>query len=449
MKMKEKKSSITPVSNQDATIHSVTRRRFLETSVIAGAGTLLGTAPFARTWQAPLVDTPFYKGMCYQPMPFYQDPVRGVQPYDPSIANTTKIFFGSDIAYNCMEPLWGASFTSQSGTTYRFGRDDLRVLKDIGVKLVRLYDWEPRNYHKRFLDRCVAYGIKVLVPVSNYFLKPGEGYPDRLTHIPNLIKSFSDGEQNNGSDYHPAIAGIIMGNEPRLSGFTVNECVGFTKDWVSIEQNQFPNWSMPRIGHPVDFATYGGSYPAWGFFAPLLQGLSGTTTRNLQSRLFFAPNTFNDASYLFQNAQSSGKGYVQLTYDQFQKPLLFTEIGHDRTKRNYLDVVEGQLRESIAYGAAHPEQLLGICHFQFADKVWKCQTHECTDSEGAYGTHSHTREFLGTVNYVEADFTHFDCIPCAPPCPCVPCHNVPMLPDRLDPNPTWNEVAKNYIVRSR
>jgi hypothetical protein len=448
MKMKEKERSIAPVSNQDATIHSVTRRRFLETSVIAGAGTLLGTAPFARAWQAPLVNASFYKGMCYQPMPFYRDPVRGVQPYSPSIANTTKIFFGSDIAYNCMEPLWGTSFTSRSGTTYPRGRNDVEKLQNMGVNLVRLYDWEPRNYHKRFLDRCLSNGIKVLVPVSNYFLKPGEGYPNRLTLIPNLIRSFSNGEQNNGTDYHPAIAGIIMGNEPRLNGFTVDQCVQFTKDWVSIEQNQFSGFSMPLIAHPVDFATYGGRYPAWGFFTPLLQGLSSDNTRNLQSRLFLAPNTFNIASYLFHDAESSGKGYVQLTYDQFHKPLLFTEIGQDRTKRDYLDVVEGQLRESIDYGAAHPEQLLGICHFQFADKVWKCPTNECRDSEGAFGTHSHTQEFLETVNYVEEDFTHFDCKPgtgCPPPCPpCVPCDNVPMLPDRLRQNLTYNLVVTNY-----
>src|SRR5215472_6032785 len=163
-----------PSSNPQTTSHSLTRRRFLETSVIAGAGTLLGTAPFARTRQAPLVNAPFYKGMCYQPMPFYVNQQGQTVPYDPSIANTTKIFFGSDIAYNCMEPLWGTSFTSQSGMTYS-GRDDLQTLETMGVKLLRLYDWEPRNYHKRFLDGCVAHGIKVLAPVSNYFLKPGEG----------------------------------------------------------------------------------------------------------------------------------------------------------------------------------------------------------------------------------------------------------------------------------
>ena len=162
MKMKEKERSIAPVSNQDATIHSVTRRRFLETSVIAGAGTLLGTAPFARAWQAPLVNASFYKGMCYQPMPFYRDPVRGVQPYSPSIANTTKIFFGSDIAYNCMEPLWGTSFTSRSGTTYPRGRNDVEKLQNMGVNLVR---WSELLQQSQRVGRCqhvARPGVEVL-----------------------------------------------------------------------------------------------------------------------------------------------------------------------------------------------------------------------------------------------------------------------------------------------
>ena len=260
----------------------------------------------------------------------------------------------------------------------------------------------------------MAHGIKVLAPVSNYFLTPGQGYENRTNLIPGLIRSFSNGEQNNGTDYHSAIAGIIMGNEPRLHGFTFDQCVQFTKDWVSIEQGQFSGFSMPPIAHPVDFNPYGGRYPSWGFFTPLLEGLRNATTRNLQSRLFLAANTFNDAFYLFQNAESSGKGYVQLTYDQFRKPLLFTEIGQDRTKPNYRSVVDGQLSESIAYGAAHSEQLLGICHFQFADKVWLCQNGGSCPSEGSFGTHSHTQQFLGTANYVDADFTHFDCIPCTP-----------------------------------
>jgi hypothetical protein len=448
MKMKEKKSSITPVSNQDATIHSVTRRRFLETSVIAGAGTLLATAPFARTRQAPLVDTPpFYKGMCYQPLPFYVDPQRGVLPYTPSIANHTWIFFGSDIAYNCMEPLWGNSFTSRSGTTYPRGRNDLERLKDMGVNLVRLYDWEPRNFHKKFLDRCLTHGIKVLAPVSNYFLTPGQGYDNRQQLIPQLLNSFSNGEQNNGTDYHPAIAGIIMGNEPFIPTprpFGVEEMSQFTKDWVALES--FP--TKPKIGHPQDFGRHDGeTYPGWHLWTTLLDDQH---LGHMKSRLFLATQPQNPARDLFVNFNGDNMGYVRATYNRFGVPLLFTEIGRSRLDPDppdsYLEVVNGQLRDSIAYGAAHPEQLLGICHFQFADKVWKCPTYSCNDSEGSFGTHSHTQEFLGTVNYVAADFTHIDDCPPPPGNPCIP-GNVPMVPDMLRRNPTYEEVVRNYVPR--
>jgi hypothetical protein len=143
-----------------------------------------------------------------------------IHPYD----------FGSDIAYNCMEPLWGSSFTSMSGRTLR-GRNDLQTLKEMGVNLLRLYDWEPRNLHKRFLDKCSSLGMKVLAPVSNYFLNPGQGFPDRRNLIPKLIQSFINGETNNGTTYHPAIAGIIMGNEPGICNcFGVEQASEFTKD---------------------------------------------------------------------------------------------------------------------------------------------------------------------------------------------------------------------------
>jgi len=100
----------------------------------------------------------------------------------------------------------------------------------MGVNLIRLYDWEPRNKHLDFLNGCFTFYCGVLAPGSNYFLK--EGYADRLKHIPNLIKSFSNAQ---GTDYHPAITGIIIGNEPRISGYSVEQCIQFTKDWIAIE----------------------------------------------------------------------------------------------------------------------------------------------------------------------------------------------------------------------
>ncbi len=440
MKRKKKERSIASRSNQQATVRLVTRRHFLETGLVAGIGAVVLTPRIASSLQARQAQAligqgagGFPKGMCYSAFP---------APYNPSTANQTCIFFGSDVAYNPMAPLWGKGFTSASGMRFR-GRDDLQTMNLMGVTLIRLYDWEPRNIHLDFLNYCHQLGIKVLAPVSNYFLNPDPnpingGFRMRETHIPNLIRSYRNAA---GTDYHPAIAGIIMGNEPLINHqFGVSQAVEFTQDWVRIEQEQFSGFSLPRIGHPVDFGKYGHEpFPQWDYWTSLLGRLAGTTTRDLQNRLFLAPQPQNDAFYLFDNAEGSGMGYVQLTYNRFHKPLLFTELGKDRTKPDYLNVVEGQLTRSIAYGMQHPEQLLGICHFQFDDKVWKCPTGDpCGDSEGSFGVFSHTNDVPFTVNYVHADFTHFDT---------GPCDHEQLRPDQLTRNPVYQKVVSAYTAR--
>src|SRR4051812_9575908 len=115
----------------------------------------------------------FYKGICYQPFP---------PGYNPSQANKTCIYFGSDIAYNPMAPLWGNNYKSSKGsacggTDSSPCRNDLQTLRGMGVNLIRLYDWEPRNLHLNFLDYCDTMGLKVLVPASNYFIRPDQGLP--------------------------------------------------------------------------------------------------------------------------------------------------------------------------------------------------------------------------------------------------------------------------------
>jgi hypothetical protein len=324
------------------------------------------------------------------------------------------------------------------------GRNDLQTIKNMGANLIRLYDWEPRNEHFDFLNTCQSLGIKVLAPASNYFLQPGGGFPMRDTLIPNLIRSFGNAPNNaGGTDYHPAIAGLTFGNEPFFHDFSVNECIEFTRSWVSIEQAQFPGFRRPLIGHPVDFGLRNGAqYPAWDFYTALLDGLAGTTTRDLQNRLFLSPNTTNDAEYLYTNAAGSGQGYVPLTFNQFQKPLLFTEISQDRTKPDYLGVVDGQLRRSIAYGAMNPTHLLGICFFQFADKVWLCPTGGMCPSEGSFGAHGHTNTVISAVKYVPGDFTHTD----ESTIPPFSCADNELNVDQLTRNPVYDTVASSYGI---
>jgi hypothetical protein len=196
---------------------------------------------------------------------------------------------------------------------------------------------------------------------------------------------------------------------------------------------RFPT-TLP-IGHPVDFGKDPGErFPKWNFWETLLDR---THLQHLKNRLFLAPQPQNPGSYLFRDAEGTGRGYVPQTYEKFGVPLLFTELGHNRQEADYQAVVRGQLEDSIAYGAAHPEQFLGICHFQFADKVWKCPSFQCRDSEGSFGTHSHTNTVLVTVDYVPEDFTHVDE-------PHFNCDNQQLKPDMLVQNPTYAIVKEIY-----
>lgn len=140
------------------------------------------------------------KGICYGNDAF-------PAPYNPSIANSTQVFFGSDSTADYMASLFRSNYANSvkqwcqsTGPGETSCRADLPKIGAMGVEIIRLYDWDPRNAHESFLEAAHYEKIGVLVSVSNYFLQPSGGLPDMNKQIPALIQSFSkDG------DYHPAI----------------------------------------------------------------------------------------------------------------------------------------------------------------------------------------------------------------------------------------------------
>jgi hypothetical protein len=334
------------------------------------------------------------KGICYGNDAF-------PAPYNPSIANSTQVFFGSDNTADYIGSLFRSNYANSvqpwcqsMGPGETTCRADLPKMQTMGVEIIRLYDWDPRNPHDLFLDACHNENIGVLVSVSNYFLQPGGGLPDMNKQIPALIQSFSQ-----GGDYHPAIQGIVFGNEFDLpgNGISVANCVSFTNTWASIEQQQFSSHRKLPIGHPVSFAMQNGRPPCWYAWDQLIPQLSG-----LNSRLFLAPQTYNSADYLFQN-DGSGAGWVDRTYNQYNLPIWFTEIGQDRTKPDHVNIVMGQLSGCIKYNKQNPSKLIGCCMFSYADKAWMQGT-----SEGSFGAWTHAAAGPITVTYTGEDFTHWD-----------------------------------------
>ena len=335
---------------------------------------------------------PLQKGICYEPFP---------KPYDPSTANQTCLFFGSDIASDPFTPLFGFNYNSSKSSACGpewsptvSCRGDLNTLQEMGVEAIRLYDWDPRNKHETFLHACHSKGMSVLAPVSNYFLQPGEGFPHREELIPKLIKSFAN---EAGTDYHAAVAGVIFGNE--LDRYGAEQCVTFAQDWARIEEAQFPGFWPVKFGHPVQFDKFGARFPCFGFWDKLVPPL-----RAVASRLFLAPQTYNDAFYLFENAENSGSGWVDQAWNAYGLPIWFTEIGRNRLDPQHVPVVTDQLQGVLKYSGQHSDRLIGGCFFQFADKVWLPRD----KSEANFGAFAHSSEILCSIQYGPEDFTHWE-----------------------------------------
>lgn len=340
--------------------------------------------------------TKILKGMCYSAFP---------TGYDPSTANKSCIFFGSDAASYNLKPLWGNGFSPTDGQDRDkifIGRNDIESLVTMGVNLVRLYDWDSRNDHLQFLDYCHINDIKVLVPVSNYNLGAYDTPPPMDDSIINLIKSFGNRER---TDYHPAIYGIIIGSELDLpSRMPKGYLTKYTKRWVEIEEQYFNTYKKLPIGHPVSFATHKDIYPCFEFWDNLLSELGTLTIRDLNKRLILCPHTYNEASYLFKSAEGRNKGWVDIAYDKYQLPILFCEIGCSRLVRSdYIQVIADQLEQSMIYQKDNKDKLLGTCFFQYCDKVWATGT-----TEGSYGVCSNTKDLHYVVKYGVKDFTHKD-----------------------------------------
>jgi hypothetical protein len=256
------------------------------------------------------------KGICYGNDAF-------PAPYDESNANSFQCTFGSDNAADYVGALHQRAYQNSVQAWCNNGqpiyppapcecREDIGRMHVMGVELVRLYDWDARNSHQLFLDKCQTLGLGVLVSVSNYNLRPDQGLPNMNTAIPLLIKSFSK-----GGDYHAAVQGIVIGNEfNRAKEISVANVVAFTNAWASIEQQQFSGHRKVPIGHPVAFGLTNNQNDCWYIWEQLLPQISA-----MNSRLFLAPQTYNPAADLFHNYRGTGKGYVDLTYDQFKLPI--------------------------------------------------------------------------------------------------------------------------------
>jgi len=143
-------------------------------------------------------------------------PVKGVA-YDPKPSNyedeKTQTYFDDDFYNEDFCQLWGVKTAlGCSGKPDKF-RDDVRNMANIGVKFIRMYDWNWQrdtetfapSGHQGFLEYAVDMGMKVSVPFCN-----GCMATEVAEKIIGEINEYSDKAKS-------AIALFIVGNE--LGGF--------------------------------------------------------------------------------------------------------------------------------------------------------------------------------------------------------------------------------------
>jgi len=331
------------------------------------------------------------------------------QGYDPSTANSSSLYFGSDIARKQMGSLWGTqSFLTNSCAPDC--RNDLQTIKNLGINLIRLYDWDPRNDHSQFLDYANSLNIKVVVPISNWLPKQSSTVWDE--QVPGYFSSRNFGNKA-GTDWHPAIAGVIISNEldspSEDGGIHYVPAIGLVARFLQEADKRGFSKTVP-VGIPVTFVPRGEPFgpggqnlPGWNQFNKLL---TDPRTAPYKDRLMLCANTYNDKVYLTANAEGTGEGWIPLTYKQFGAPILFTEIGYSRAKPDYSQqYVHDQLQSVLDYQKANPQQVLGAMHFQFDDKVWK-QTPGDTDTEGAFGMFHHGA-IVRQIPTVQADYDFY------------------------------------------
>jgi hypothetical protein len=148
--------------------------------------------------------------------------------------------FDSDFATASFQKLWG--------TVNGQGRNDLKTIADSGFNTIRLYNWSPSRQgrlsngepdgkldgHTPFLNYAASLGLKVIVPVSNYFL--GDDQYSWRGQRPNANFSFDHAPEDIRTDLNqfienvtvnygtpsvalnPAVRSIAIGNEMDLGG---------------------------------------------------------------------------------------------------------------------------------------------------------------------------------------------------------------------------------------
>ena len=135
-------------------------------------------------------------------------------------------------------------------------RNDLQIMKTMGVTHLRIYDWDLGSLHGDFMDNLESHDIKLMVSISNYFVFNN---PSALSEF--ISNFMNDIAPNN--KYRKCIHSIAIGNEPDLNGDSGSyEKTIAALDTLLQSDNSISNKDSVKLTIPVAFGSYDGKGPS-------------------------------------------------------------------------------------------------------------------------------------------------------------------------------------------
>jgi len=295
------------------------------------------------------------KGMCYVPAP---------SDYTTSCTAAPKqTYYDSDFYNADFQQLWGTSGSPARG--------DLQAIAGLGANLLHLYDWnrpQERN-HLPFLAEANARGLKVAVPISNYYVQQqNQGWIDDIV-----------GEITASSP--PAVVMWAIGNEIDTGDPTAAAQVAQIAQWIAARD------TTRLITVPLKL-------PFEGKMQVLKQAFDAKGLTNLWNSNFIASiNVYDDAPALQAHVESFHAAYptVPLLVSEINRPL--SMVGNDPATQAAQLLAQLQKSNALAGDASHP-YFFGSYVFQWMEKPWACPDDEkhfgINAFSGALGTGSTT-----------------------------------------------------------
>ena len=300
-------------------------------------------------------------------------PLKGVN-YQPSPSDYRSLpppstYFDSDFTNQDFIGLWGPN-----GNRIQKGRNDILTIKrSLHSNVIKMFNWNPSRNHQSFLDYCQQNDLKVIIPISNYFVL---NVSQQQSNIINIIKQ----------GQHPSVIAFSIGNELSMSNtqniarvfqLVVKNDGGNRSVCSPIKQNDFP--SLP--------AEIQKNCHSLGLFSQF-------------DNLFFqAINVYPPPKNVVNGALDNLKLVVnsQWPHSQFaSQPLLITEYGWNSATTSFINqgASIGSQARFISENSKDPNKplFLGGVLFEFSDELWKPDEGGGYDGD-SYGLYTFADQF--------------------------------------------------------